>query len=64
MEGEYELYGVFDGHGINGHDVSDFCRQMLPKLFISDPAREAGDIKQAFVNSFKRCQVGNMWKLV
>jgi len=22
--------GVFDGHGMNGHMVSDFCKRMIP----------------------------------
>lgn len=24
------FFGVFDGHGLNGHLVSDFCKQMVP----------------------------------
>lgn len=26
--------GVFDGHGINGHLVSDFCKRNIP-LYLS-----------------------------
>lgn len=25
------LYGVCDGHGINGHFVSDFIKEILPE---------------------------------
>mmetsp|Transcript_8557 Transcript_8557/g.20768 ORF Transcript_8557/g.20768 Transcript_8557/m.20768 type:complete len:456 (+) Transcript_8557:267-1634(+) len=39
---DFTLYGVFDGHGANGHDVSNFCKEMLPKLFLSDPNRVGG----------------------
>jgi len=56
MEGEFDLYGVFDGHGVFGHDVSNFVREFLPKLFISDPNRENGNIKQAMIDSFKKIQ--------
>jgi serine/threonine protein phosphatase PrpC len=24
------MMGVFDGHGINGHLVSDFCKRNIP----------------------------------
>lgn len=52
---EFDLYGVFDGHGVCGHDVSNFVREFLPKLFISDPNRDT-NTKQAFVDSFKKVQ--------
>lgn len=28
--GESYLFGVFDGHGVNGHHVSDFVKKTLP----------------------------------
>mmetsp|Transcript_157645 Transcript_157645/g.382743 ORF Transcript_157645/g.382743 Transcript_157645/m.382743 type:complete len:404 (+) Transcript_157645:44-1255(+) len=30
------IYGVFDGHGQNGHDISDFVKENLPKLLLKD----------------------------
>ncbi|CEM04488.1 unnamed protein product [Vitrella brassicaformis CCMP3155] len=30
--GDWALYGVFDGHGPYGHDVSHFVQQHIPKL--------------------------------
>ena len=32
----FSLYGVFDGHGQKGHDVSNFAMDMLPKCIIKD----------------------------
>jgi len=31
----YCLYGVFDGHGRKGHDVSNFIKENLPKILFS-----------------------------
>mmetsp|Transcript_119893 Transcript_119893/g.339850 ORF Transcript_119893/g.339850 Transcript_119893/m.339850 type:complete len:469 (-) Transcript_119893:96-1502(-) len=31
----YSLYGVFDGHGKKGHDISNFVKENLPKILIS-----------------------------
>ena len=35
-----DVYGVCDGHGICGHDVSNFVREMMPKLFLTDPNKD------------------------
>lgn len=37
VESEYSIYGVFDGHGRKGHDVSNFVKECLPKLLLMDP---------------------------
>ena len=29
------IYGVMDGHGTNGHFVSQFCGEALKKFFLS-----------------------------
>jgi serine/threonine protein phosphatase PrpC len=29
------FFGVFDGHGTNGHKISHFVKKMLPKLIMS-----------------------------
>ncbi len=42
IEGELLLCGVYDGHGQSGHHVSQFTKEMLPKLFLSDPNRVKG----------------------
>mmetsp|Transcript_65422 Transcript_65422/g.188481 ORF Transcript_65422/g.188481 Transcript_65422/m.188481 type:complete len:588 (-) Transcript_65422:201-1964(-) len=33
----FSLYGVFDGHGKNGHDVSHYVKVHLPQLILEDP---------------------------
>lgn len=35
VENQYALYGVFDGHGRKGHDVSNFVKDNLPKILFS-----------------------------
>eukprot|EP01066_Platyproteum_vivax_P013876 Platyproteum_vivax@DN6257_c0_g1_i1.p1 len=34
---DWAMYGVFDGHGPFGHDVSNYVQTHLPKLIASDP---------------------------
>lgn len=35
VEDQFALYGVFDGHGKCGHDVSQFVKEHLPKVLLS-----------------------------
>lgn len=37
---DWSLYGVFDGHGPYGHNVSSFIHRVLPFLIIGDPKFE------------------------
>jgi len=39
VEDQFALYGVYDGHGPNGHDISDMSRELVIKLFVSNPSR-------------------------
>mmetsp|Transcript_37581 Transcript_37581/g.79864 ORF Transcript_37581/g.79864 Transcript_37581/m.79864 type:complete len:449 (-) Transcript_37581:79-1425(-) len=34
VESKFSLYGVFDGHGRKGHDISNFVKDNLPKLLL------------------------------
>lgn len=34
VEGVYSIYGVFDGHGRKGHDISNFVKENLTKLLV------------------------------
>lgn len=34
---DWGIYGVFDGHGPYGHDVSSFVHDTLPGVFVRDP---------------------------
>ena len=56
IEGHISLYGVFDGHGRQGHDVSNFVKDILPKLIVSDPAFHSGDMQGALLNGFLKTQ--------
>lgn len=48
------LYGVFDGHGPYGHDVSAFVHESLPGLLVRDGSFQSDPLK-AFTNGYKRC---------
>lgn len=48
------LYGVFDGHGPYGHDVSNFVHETLPGLLVRDGNFTDAPLK-ALANGFKRC---------
>lgn len=49
VEGDFSIYGVFDGHGAKGHDISDFVRTNFPKILVNsehfhdDPLRALKD---------------------
>eukprot|EP01071_Lankesteria_metandrocarpae_P006326 Lankesteria_metandrocarpae@DN4318_c0_g1_i1.p1 len=48
---DWAIYGVFDGHGPCGHDVSSFVHTTLPFLIISDPQFEedpSATLRRAF----------------
>ncbi|OLP77520.1 hypothetical protein AK812_SmicGene42410 [Symbiodinium microadriaticum] len=60
MLGEnFSLYGVFDGHGQKGHDVSNFAMDMLPKCLIKDErvySTEKRDWGPILSDAFKKTQ--------
>lgn len=56
LEDKFKLYGVFDGHGPTGHDVSNFVRENTVKLFLRSPQRDEDPqaaMSDAFVQSQK-----------
>lgn len=55
VERDFNLFCVYDGHGPTGHDVSDFVRTCLVKLFVQSKDRVT-DTKKAFETSFGACQ--------
>jgi serine/threonine protein phosphatase PrpC len=55
VEGKFTLYGVYDGHGPAGHDVSNFARETIPKLFLKNPNRESKP-EEALVEAFEQTQ--------
>mmetsp|Transcript_38897 Transcript_38897/g.82117 ORF Transcript_38897/g.82117 Transcript_38897/m.82117 type:complete len:361 (-) Transcript_38897:95-1177(-) len=50
--GEWGLFGVLDGHGPCGHDVSLFCNKVLPGQIVRDP-NFATDPLASFTTAFK-----------
>ena len=56
IEGHLSIYGVFDGHGRLGHDVSNFVKDILPKLIVQDKAFQKEDMKTALMNGFRKTQ--------
>lgn len=41
----YSIFGVYDGHGRTGHDVSNFVKEHLPKIIIQDYRFKPEDMK-------------------
>eukprot|EP00747_Dinoflagellata_sp_TGD_P029757 gnl/TRDRNA2_/TRDRNA2_134149_c0_seq1.p1 gnl/TRDRNA2_/TRDRNA2_134149_c0~~gnl/TRDRNA2_/TRDRNA2_134149_c0_seq1.p1 ORF type:complete len:403 (-),score=76.78 gnl/TRDRNA2_/TRDRNA2_134149_c0_seq1:147-1298(-) len=52
---EFTLLGVFDGHGPNGHDVSEFAVDTVVKLFLTHGKRDT-EPEEALVQAFKQTQ--------
>mmetsp|Transcript_28618 Transcript_28618/g.52066 ORF Transcript_28618/g.52066 Transcript_28618/m.52066 type:complete len:521 (+) Transcript_28618:31-1593(+) len=52
LDGVYSVYGVFDGHGRQGHDISDFVKENLPKMLLEQEMLEEDPptaLREAFV---------------
>lgn len=56
IDGDFAIYGVFDGHGQKGHDVSNFVKEHLPKLIIKDSRFKTEDMPQMLRDVFKKLQ--------
>lgn len=57
----FSLYGVFDGHGPEGHKVANYAQDKLPDLIMSHPDFYS-DPKRALFNAFKQVdsELGSM----
>lgn len=55
VEDDFSVYGVFDGHGHKGHDISNFIKDNLPKLLLQNE-RLQEDPLEALTVSFARMQ--------
>jgi len=55
---DYSIYGVFDGHGQKGHDVSQFVKDCMPKLIFKDDRFKGDNIAmcQMLKEVFKQSQ--------
>jgi len=56
VDGNFAIYGVFDGHGQKGHDVSNFVKENLPKLIIKDPRFKTKEMPTMLKDVFKKMQ--------
>jgi len=56
VDGNFAIYGVFDGHGQKGHDVSNFVKENLPKLIIKDPRFKTPEMPEMLKDVFKKIQ--------
>lgn len=52
---ELAIYGVFDGHGPCGHDVSDFVKMELPKILLKDEEIKSNP-RQSLIKAFSKTQ--------
>lgn len=55
VDADYSVYGVFDGHGKKGHDVSNFVKECLPKVLLMD-SKLIDDPLAALERAFKDTQ--------
>jgi serine/threonine protein phosphatase PrpC len=55
VEGDFALYGVYDGHGPSGHWVSEFACTKLPQIFLQQ-RKDGATPREAFVTAFKLTQ--------
>ena len=56
VEGGVGIYGVFDGHGRGGHDVSNFVKDVLPKLILSHAGFHDDDLTETLTYAFHETQ--------
>lgn len=56
IDGDFSIYGVYDGHGKTGHDVSNFVKDNLPKLIIRDQRFKTDQQVQMLKDNFKKTQ--------
>ena len=56
VEKDFSIYGVFDGHGARGHDVSNFVKDYLPKTLLTNMDLFRKDTELALKEAFQRVQ--------
>lgn len=53
---DFRLYGVYDGHGGKGHDISNFVKDNLPKLILTDKRFRTPDMPEGLKANFIKIQ--------
>mmetsp|Transcript_58386 Transcript_58386/g.94444 ORF Transcript_58386/g.94444 Transcript_58386/m.94444 type:complete len:388 (-) Transcript_58386:168-1331(-) len=56
VDENFSIYGVYDGHGQKGHDVSNFVKENLPKLMIKDQRFKTDQMGVMLIETFKQIQ--------
>jgi serine/threonine protein phosphatase PrpC len=56
VDGNFSIYGVYDGHGKTGHDVSNFVKDNLPKIIIKDQRFKTNDQAAMLKETFAKTQ--------
>jgi serine/threonine protein phosphatase PrpC len=56
VEDNFSIYGVYDGHGQKGHDVSNFVKDNMPKLILKDPRFAEKDFAGMMPDHFRMMQ--------
>ncbi|CAG9332429.1 unnamed protein product [Blepharisma stoltei] len=51
LDKAFQFFGVFDGHGAYGHEISNYIHLLLPKLIIKHEQFEE-NIREAIIQSF------------
>uniref|UniRef100_A0A7S2M6P1 PPM-type phosphatase domain-containing protein n=1 Tax=Zooxanthella nutricula TaxID=1333877 RepID=A0A7S2M6P1_9DINO len=50
----YSVYGVFDGHGPSGHDISNYVKERLPRLILEDERLGSPSMKAVVSEAFDK----------
>jgi serine/threonine protein phosphatase PrpC len=56
VDGDFAIYGVYDGHGQKGHDVSNFVKDNIIKLIVRDSRFKTNEMKPMLMDVFKKTQ--------
>jgi len=56
VENNFSIYGVYDGHGQKGHDVSNFVKENIPKMIVRDQRFKTDDMANMMMDIFKKTQ--------
>mmetsp|Transcript_49622 Transcript_49622/g.116072 ORF Transcript_49622/g.116072 Transcript_49622/m.116072 type:complete len:380 (+) Transcript_49622:92-1231(+) len=56
VDSRYSIYAVFDGHGKQGHHVSNFVKENMPKMILRDSRWKTEEMPKMLVDTFKKTQ--------
>lgn len=53
---DYSIYGVYDGHGQKGHDVSNYVKDIMPQLIVGDKRFRTKEMEAMMIDIFQQTQ--------